>query len=112
EGHRGPAAEAKIDALGGERLLHLGVAGQGADIHVDTVLGEDALCLSMSSTTKVQATSADFATLTLSAARALPSPYAVTSAAAKPSRDTTLPNRFIAFTPEIGAGIRLVLGAR
>ena len=40
EGHAGAAADPDVDAVGGQRLLQLGVAGGGGRLDVETVLGE------------------------------------------------------------------------
>ena len=39
----GSAAEPEIDAARGQRLLHLGVAGEIGDLDLETLLGEKAL---------------------------------------------------------------------
>ena len=42
ERHAGPAADADVDGVGGQPLLHPGVAAEGRDIELEPVLGEDA----------------------------------------------------------------------
>jgi len=42
EGHAGPAANADVDAVGGQPLLHPGIAVEGRRFDFEAMLGEDA----------------------------------------------------------------------